>query len=526
MPLLVLPIVLVSGPRAAEACGGLFCNGAQPVVQTGEGIIFVVDDAEETVEATINIQYEGEASEFAWLLPLQSAPLSVDLGHASVFNVGDLLTAPRFTLRSGGREGLCTERDNALYNEVGGAFSYGQPGVYVIDRAMTGPYEQVVLSGSDPEAVRAWLTDHGYAVTDEMMEVVVPYIAQGDVLLALRLQNGAGTQEIQPITVKMAGDEICVPIRLTAIAALEDMAITVYVLSNQGRAIPENYFHVTLNPARINWFRGGTNYTSLVAEAADEGGGHAFVTEYAGSTEPFRGMLVRRYELSRIATASTVLELLDALYKLDIFEPALVGIIRRHVPEGWPGNGRTIADVVRCPPCGELPPDSPVDGESVVEEFDELIVQPQKRMQDAFDRFRYVTRLYTLISPEEMTIDPLFAFRSDLPEVSNVHRATRINQCGVGGDGNRPARIDIEETGQSLWFHDLDRSILDSMPAALRVEQLYEDRVVTDNSALIAELIDEHNDQQRGCGCNAAKGQTGAWGAALLLVLLLRRRDS
>ena len=37
------------------------------------------------------------------------------------------------------------------------------------------------------------------------------------------------------------------------------------------------------------------------------------------------------------------------------------------------------------------------------------------------ERFAYVTRLNTVISPEEMTVDPVFGFDASLPDVSNIH---------------------------------------------------------------------------------------------------------
>ena len=36
---------------------------------------------------------------------------------------------------------------------------------------------------------------------------------------------------------------------------------------------------------------------------------------------------------------------------------------------------------------------------------------------------KYLTRLLTIVSPEEMTKDPIFAFNPDLPDVSNQHTA-------------------------------------------------------------------------------------------------------
>src|SRR5688572_12805782 len=71
--LMVLPL------RPAYACGGTFCDGPTPatpvpmlVDQTGENIIFVTDGR--TVEAHIQVQYQGEASRFAWIIPMPTLP--------------------------------------------------------------------------------------------------------------------------------------------------------------------------------------------------------------------------------------------------------------------------------------------------------------------------------------------------------------------------------------------------------------------------------------------------------------------
>jgi hypothetical protein len=70
--------VLLAGtlaPRLADACGGTFCDGGpqvMPVDQTGETIVFWVDESgsEPHTEAHIQIQYEGDAERFAWIIPV------------------------------------------------------------------------------------------------------------------------------------------------------------------------------------------------------------------------------------------------------------------------------------------------------------------------------------------------------------------------------------------------------------------------------------------------------------------------
>src|SRR5262245_6655684 len=89
----LLPLAAL--PKPAEACGGLFCNGpTQPVVQTGEKIIFSVDRDQQTVQAIINVAYQGPPNEFAWVLPLQSAPTAIKVAPGAVFTVVDNFTAP------------------------------------------------------------------------------------------------------------------------------------------------------------------------------------------------------------------------------------------------------------------------------------------------------------------------------------------------------------------------------------------------------------------------------------------------
>ena len=53
----------------AQACGGLFCSASAPVNQAAERIIFS-KNADQTVTAVVQIQYQGPSEEFAWVLPV------------------------------------------------------------------------------------------------------------------------------------------------------------------------------------------------------------------------------------------------------------------------------------------------------------------------------------------------------------------------------------------------------------------------------------------------------------------------
>src|SRR6187402_473285 len=97
-------------PATANACGGFFCNAAQPVNQAAEGIIFV-DNGDGTTTAVIQIQYQGPAQNFSWLLPISSVPKSdSDIGIASNLALQRLQSAtnPSYTLTTR-VEGTCRQ---------------------------------------------------------------------------------------------------------------------------------------------------------------------------------------------------------------------------------------------------------------------------------------------------------------------------------------------------------------------------------------------------------------------------------
>ncbi len=529
-------------PTTADACGGLFCANV-PVNQAEEAIIFEVAEEGREVTAIINIVYQGAAEEFAWVLPLQTAPQSLEVGSRQAFIAAQQLTAPRFTWSSVETVGNCDDVrltsafDDSFAESAGGVPPNAQdPGVNVISREEVGPYDTVVLEGRDPEAVQTWLVTNGFRVTDEMMEMVTPYLAQGDTLVALKLLNDKDVGEITPIEVKMTASEAkpeleaCIPIRMTAMAANTDMPITTYVFTDQGRAVPQNFFHVKPNLLKIDWLTLGSNYRDVISRAVDEAdAGHAFVTEYAGSPDIFDGMVYdgSQFDLGAFASLTDLADFLDALQAQGILRRAGVqALLASHYPAVGECNRGCQAEDFR----GVVVEDP----QALIDEIDAKILAPDRRAQEIMTRNDYFTRLFTLLDPKEMTLDPQFTYRSDLEDVSNVHSAKLIQYCGLGGAPGEAGVQVILEDGRSIYYDtslEPDLSVIDAMPAAERIEQLAEDRVVQDNSDAIGDLLQRHNDLNdlSGCGCEETTRRHSAavsLGALALcgFALMLRRR--
>lgn len=522
-------------PRPAAACGGFFCSNI-PVVQAGEKIIFALDEVEGTVDVIIQINYSGSAADFAWVLPLQAAPEQVGVATSRLFVNVDRLTSPQFLTtyeyRGSCQLGFGGARGDAAFGLDAGAPA-GGGGVQVLARAQVGPYDSVVIQSPDPEELRTWLLENGYRVTEEMMFSVRPYVAQGDVLLALKLRNDAVAGDLQPITLKLRQTEPCIPIRMTAIAAQADMEITALVLSNQGRAVPSNYLHFQPTLAKINWLNGGQNYRSMVAAAADEAGGNAFTTEYAGSSSILRRAiyLESEYDLARVRGAVNVSDLMDQIaYQALQVRAETRAILGRYITDELiTSAGVQPAAFWACPSCyRDVIAGLPIDGNPIADEIEQRIITPDREAQALFDRFGYLTRLYTAISPEEMNVDPMFEVSRALPDVSNVHTARALVECTPDGQlaGGR-IRVELED-GSVLYVDAQGNPApeISALPSAEVIEQLASGEVVEDRRGMIEEVVTgrggalEESRRSSSCTCDAARGPGGPAGVAALAALI------
>jgi hypothetical protein len=545
---------LVAQP--ASACGGFFCNNSQPVNQAAERILFAVGD-DGTVTATIQILYSGEADSFAWVLPVAGSP-EVRVSSNLAFARLQAATNPSYVLTTT-VEGTCSDmfRGGGPTFNSGGGFSdaaaaadAGGPPVTVVNEGSVGPYDFVVIAldpgAEDVTAVAVdWLHDNDYQIDEAGAERIAPYLMGGMNLLAFRLTKGNDTGSIRPVEITFGTGAPAVPIRPTAVAAVEDMGVMVWVLG-RSRSIPVNYMSLELNEALINWMSPAANYNDVVVEAANQAGGQGFVTEFAGDAETFATTLLPTSEAAQWdgmrATDWTGrdLELLTSVVyggigQYDGVRDAIAANVT--LPEG-----RTVADVLACPSC--VFPDADIPGfepAAFLGALEDQAIEPMERTAALFVDHDHLTRFYTTMSADEMTRDPVFDFNPNLPDVSNVHNATRIIECSPSiSQFEAPWRVvlpsgeTVRGRGNSWPFTASDGT----MPANARIRRLDtegEGEVVVDNVAAVSAALTAHNDTVPrvrypggGGACHVGRsGGTSALGALVLAglaVIVARRR--
>ena len=363
---ITLFVVLMSfalmGGSQIFACGGLFCQTI-PVLQEEERIIFTIN-GDDTLTAYVQINYEGSAPNFSWVVPVPSVP-EIDVAEIESFDELEMLTdpiiiAPQF---------VECEADDVIAGDMADeAMAEPEPTVFatveVLASGTAGPYAYDVISSPDPNALIFWLRDNQYTLTPAMQPLIHVYNEEGMIFLAMKLQPDADVQEIQPVKMTYESDMPMIPIRLTAIAAVEDMRVLTWIFADE-QTIPTNYANPVIFDESLRGnltFDGGTNYQQLVSDTVDLYDGQAFVTEYAMPTSDLADM-----------------------------QP----------------NDALVIELV--------------------------------------NNFDFATRFFGYMSPDEMTIDPIFGYGDDLEDISNVRDLSQADASVFWGCSSEPIVLDVPD---------------------------------------------------------------------------------
>jgi MYXO-CTERM domain-containing protein len=552
-------------PTDAQACGGTFCDSGapMPVDQSGENILFVIE--QDYIEAHIQIQYTGDPEKFGWVIPLQSEPDPGSIVPGSELLFRNVLagTVPAY--------GFTTQRDECSLpqgdandgfstgaaggtggGDDGAGDSAGDPGVQVLSMQQVGSFEVSVIQGTDASAIVQWLDDNGYQQDPESEPIIEEYIAEGHVFAAVKLTDGAGLGEIHPIAFRFRSSEPCVPLRLTRIAAVEDMEIRTFFLGD-ARTVPRNYRHVVVNDLKLDWPNFAGNYKEAITLAVDaeSADGRAFVTEYAGPSDVVNqgGIFSPSWNADAFRTIAVV-DVVDEImaqglwgcnFDPNTFEdvcgfqhPLLGGLVDTYLPVP---DGVDPLEFYNCVSCfeGQLDP-AAWDGAAFADAMQARIIDPGARALALLTSNPYLTRMYTTISPGEMTEDPMFWQNPALPAVDNTNAsATQRVLCNGDAIWSLPNGRDVYLPAGATWpdFDAIDGGLDDEperMPMTERISEIPENGAemeLVNNTEVIDAKLAAYNAQMgwngtppaegegpdassSGCGCTVDKRGAGA----------------
>ncbi len=301
------------------------------------------------------------------------------------------------------------------------------------------------------------------------------------------------------------------------------MGIRTFFLGD-ARWVPTNYAHIELNWARLDWSDPAGSYEELVTLAVDDEGaaGHGFVTEYAGTV--LNGMDEGLWspswnpdEFASIEAVAAVSELRQqglmscSSDECEFLHPLVGGLLDRYlpVPEGLDAD-----EFYLCPQCfAELIDQEAWSGPGFASELEDQVVQPGLDALNLIRDHGVLTRMYTTLSPHEMSEDPIFHAAPDLPAVDAFHRATLVRNCDV----SEPSYLELDD-GRVVYGGASEGASLD-MPAAERIERVPmagAPQVEVDRAPEIDAALRRHNAEfvDEGCNCRTTRLR---WEGALFL---------
>jgi hypothetical protein len=292
-----------------------------------------------------------------------------------------------------------------------------------------------------------------------------------------------------------------------------------------------------------------------VVQAADDAGGQGFVTELAGDTSTLKSMIwtpndEQNWSSFQGRVYMSFAEFFDQAYNLyggwDGFWDATRASVTLPATLAY-------EDFKLCPSCyaGQIE----FKPATYVAELKRSVIDPVKVVQNLIDAHPKLTRMYTTLSAEEMTVDPVFTFNADLGDIDNQHTAERIIECNPDiFQFEAPWRIELPQgvvvrgnaATVGTWPTELDG--LPSNARIVRTSASGTGKVVEDNMGPIGDQLADYNasiipttpssnsggtngssTSSGGGGCNiAAAGSSWqlALGALALSSLLRRRRKA
>jgi hypothetical protein len=445
-------------PTTVEACGGFFCNAATPVNQAAERILFAVDG--DSTVMHVQVDYQGPPVDFGWILPVPRG-VETALSSEALFQALDTAVGPRFQLNFEFADNCAVplpSSNGAVGGDTpptGGQTSDGG-GVTVVSRENVGPYDRAILEAENVAALRVWLDENQFAIPRDFDERLVPYIEAGAVFVVIKLLPGVDTGEIVPLKLSFPGTTPSVPIVPTAVAATPDLGVIVHVLG-RNRAIPLNYRHVQINEATIDWNGGGQNYPDVVSQAADEAGGHAFTTDFAGPLESlaFALPIVPPEVLTELEAVRDLRALDQHLCNFGFAYGFLSDLDANRIFTSSSAELREYFQTYgACSFEFAGVENQPVDGAALAAKVRTEINEVREDLNALFGRQTYLTRLYSTLSPVEMDRDPLFDFNPDLADVANVRTATARVSCGEDGFPDTQNYALITSTGVQVQVRE------------------------------------------------------------------------
>lgn len=203
----------------AKADGILVPPPSRTIFETDQKAVIFHDEGIEHL--IISITFQGDAGDFAWIVPTPVKP-EVTKSTDALFTRLDELTRPEYPV---------PERENFLGIQ-GALDATKETGVTVLETKKIEYYDISVLEASDNQALYNWLNDHGYRFPQAGNYIIDEYIQKGWLFTAVKIDNDResiaqgqmNAGHAVPLKLSFATDQIVYPLKISSLSGMEDDA--------------------------------------------------------------------------------------------------------------------------------------------------------------------------------------------------------------------------------------------------------------------------------------------------------------
>lgn len=204
-------------PSVSWADGGLIPSPNYYVYENQQKAAILFEDGIETL--AIQIGFQGNAKDFAWVIPLPSKPEVSKVSNDLFANLEEL-----------------TKIDDFYYtNSVGfmGSAEDSAKGVEIIEQTQVGYYDVTTLKASDASSLSVWLNKNGYKFPEAYQYLLNDYINSSWYFVAVKIvpesQSVATTDlrsgQATPLLFKFETKNIIFPMKLSRISAVSQIGM-------------------------------------------------------------------------------------------------------------------------------------------------------------------------------------------------------------------------------------------------------------------------------------------------------------
>jgi Na+-transporting NADH:ubiquinone oxidoreductase subunit NqrB len=291
------------GFYVAKADASLFNNKSQVIISRNGN--------RNTI--TMSSDYKGDVKDFAMVVPVPTVLKRNDIRVVEnrLFRILDEYSAPR--MASYYDENPCQPAIYEAYPMTSDALQLESVvkkeksvtrkslGVTIEARYEVDEYEVLILSATQSEGLKIWLTQNGYKIPEKAAPILEPYIKSNMKFFVVKVDlnkltsfNANGFNELRPIQISFDSPKFMLPIRLGMANSSGDQDMVVYALTRSGRIETANYRTVKMPTDReVPLFVSahfGNFYKDLFNKTWKQEGKNAVFLEYAWNVSPSFGV--------------------------------------------------------------------------------------------------------------------------------------------------------------------------------------------------------------------------------------------